>query len=178
MSSYKKADQRSGIRGAGVHGPHDYKAHHSALDPLFEGEIDYLIRMIRMREVYAIELMLRPVGLTLSAWYPLAVLHVEDGMSQRELGKRLNLKDAAIGKAIDALESEKLIVRKKDPNDRRKALVCLTAKGRKIAYKVAKQRHEFQSVFVEGFSQKERSLFGSLLERSYDNLEKFLATFE
>lgn len=177
MSSDKKTNKGGDNRRADVHGPHDYKTHHSALDPLFAGEIDYLIRMIRMREVYAIELMLRPVGLTLSAWYPLAVLHVEDGMSQRELGKRLNLKDAAIGKAIDALESEKLIVRKKDPKDRRKALVCLTAKGKKIAFKVAKQRQEFQSVFVDGFSQKERTLFGSLLERSYDNLEKFLATF-
>ncbi len=178
MSPYKKTKKGGDSRGTGVHGPHDYKAHHSALDPLFEGEIDYLIRMIRMREIYAIELMLDPVGLTLSAWYPLAVLHVEDGMSQRELGNRLNLKDAAIGKAIDALESEKIIVRKKDPQDRRKALVCLTTKGKKIAYKVAKQRQEFQSVFVDGFSQTEKTLFGKLLERSYGNLEKFLASFE
>ncbi len=82
------------------------------LDPLFSDEVDYLIRMIRMREIYAIELMLEPMGLGLSAWYPLAVLNVEDGMSQRELGLRLNRKDAAIGKAFDALEKVGLVERR------------------------------------------------------------------
>tara|TARA_R110000782_G_scaffold78276_10_gene155787 strand:+ start:21942 stop:22475 length:534 start_codon:yes stop_codon:yes gene_type:complete len=157
--------------------PHDYEAYQQPLlDPLFRGEIDYLIRMIRMREIYAIELMLEPVGLTLSAWYPLAVLGIEEGMSQRELGSRLNLKDAAIGKAIDALEKAGLVIREKDPDDRRKALVCLTGDGKKIVKKVARMRKQFQAIVVEGFSEKETGVFRDLLTRSYENIGAFIAS--
>lgn len=156
--------------------PHDYTAYQQPLlDPLFRGEVDYLVRMIRMREIYAIELMLEPVGLTLSAWYPLAVLRVEDGMSQRELGTRLNLKDAAIGKAIDALERAGLVERRKDRDDRRKALVCLTEEGKKVSRKVARMRKEFQSIVVTGFAEDEIEAFRNLLGRAYDNIGKFIA---
>ena len=169
------ASSKAGKSGA-FREPHDYTAYQQPLlDPLFQGEVDYLVRMIRMREIYAIELMLEPVGLTLSAWYPLAVLRVEDGMSQRELGTRLNLKDAAIGKAIDALERAGLVERKKDPEDRRKALVCLTDEGRKVAKKVARMRKEFQSIVVAGFSDEEIADFRESLGRAYDNIGKFIA---
>jgi MarR family transcriptional regulator for hemolysin len=171
MEAKKKTD-----KGGAFPDPHDYQAYKPLLDPLFRGEIDYLIRMIRMREIYAIELMLEPVGLTLSAWYPLAVLRVEDGMPQRELGSRLNLKDAAIGKAIDALERAGLIARKNDPNDRRKTLVYLTDEGKKTGRTVAKMREEFQSVVFDGFSRKDKDLFRELLERAYDNIGQFITS--
>lgn len=151
-------------------GPHDYKVDNPPLDPLFSEEIDYLIRMIRMREIYAIELMLEPVGLMVSAWLPLAALRIEDGMSQRELGARLNLKDAGIGQSVDALEKAGLVVREKDLNDRRKALVCLTPDGRKMANKVAKMRAKFQSAVVDGFSEVEKGMFRDMLQRSYLNI--------
>ncbi|WP_156680784.1 MarR family winged helix-turn-helix transcriptional regulator [Sphingomonas profundi] len=158
--------------------PHDYKTASSALDPLFRREIDYLIRMIRMREIYAVELMLAPIGLSLSAWYPLTVLQLEDGMSQRELGLRLNLKDAAIGKALDALERAGLVIRKKDKTDRRKALVFLTSKGKTASKQVAKMRAKFQAVAVGGFSEAEKEQFRDMLEKSYYNIEDFVSTFE
>lgn len=155
--------------------PHDYRANKSTLDPLFKDEIGYLIRMIRMREIYAIELMLGPLGLTLSAWYPLAVLRVEDGMSQRDLGIRLNLKDAAIGKAIDALEKAGLVLREKDLQDRRKALVLLTENGKKAGRQVARMQKKFRAALVDNFSQDEQVLLQQMLERMYTNIEDFIA---
>lgn len=171
MDTRKKNNKNASFRE-----PHDYKSDRPLLDSLFSGEIDYLIRMIRMREIYAIELLLEPVGLTLSAWYPLAVLRVEDGMSQRELGSRLNLKDAAIGKAIDALERAGLVVRKKDATDRRKALVCLTKEGKTISEAVAGMRDQFQAVVVKDFSEIEKATFRDLLERSYQNIGDFITS--
>jgi len=167
-----KKSHKGGVIGE----PHDYQAKKPILEPLFKGEIDYLFRMIRMREIYAIELMLQPLGLTLSAWYPLAVLRVEEGMTQRELGNRLNLKDAATGKAIDALERAGLVKRENDPNDRRKALVCLTDEGRKVSKAVGKMRKDFQSIIVDGFSEKDKETFRELLERAYENIGKFVAS--
>jgi len=169
MVARKKTDNDGAFRE-----PHDYKADKPLLDPLFSSEIDYLVRMIRMREIYAIELMMEPIGLSLSAWYPLAVLRVEDGMSQRELGVRLNLKDAAIGKAIDALERAGLVLRRKDAEDRRKALVCLTEEGKKVGRKVAGLRKQFRSVVVDGFSEEEQDRLRGMLMRLYHNIDNFV----
>ena len=157
-----------------VSGPHRYQSTHPRLEPLFEGQVDYLIRTIRIREVRAIEMMLSPLGLALSAWYPLAVLRLVDGMSQRELGNRLDLKDAAIGKAIDVMERSNLVQRKADKADRRKALVCLTEAGRKLAEQVAEKRREFLGVLVSGFSEDEVRQFNTLLEHCYSNVDAFV----
>jgi DNA-binding MarR family transcriptional regulator len=157
-----------------VAGPHKYQATHPSLDPLFEGDIDYLVRTIRIREVRAIEVMLGPLDLTLSAWYPIAVLRVLDGMSQRELGNRLDLKDAAIGKAIDAMEKSGLVERMADKTDRRKALVCLTESGKVLAKKVAAKRRQFLKALVKGFSDEEVRLFSKFLERCYSNIDNFV----
>ena len=161
-------------RSTDLSGPHKYEATHPALEPLFKGEVDYLVRMIRIREVRAVEVMLSPLKLMLSAWYPLAVLRVLDGMSQRELGNRLDLKDAAIGKAIDAMEEAGVIQRKGDPNDRRKALIFLTKSGKLLAEEVAGKRQQFLQAAVEGFSEKEVELFRKFLERCYLNIDKLV----
>lgn len=161
-------------QGTAVAGPHKYQATHSALEPLFAGDIDYLIRTIRIREVRAIEVMLSPLDLLLSAWYPLAVLRAQDGMSQRELGNRLDLKDAAIGKAIDAMEKSGVVERRADSTDRRKALVYLTKSGKQLAEKVASRRQQFLQALVEGFSEQEVKQFTKFLDRCYANIDGFV----
>lgn len=171
----KARNKRSGSKVAtAVGGPHKYQATRPSLDPLFAGDVDYLIRTIRIREVRAIEVMLSPLELMLSAWYPLAVLRNADGMSQRDLGNRLDLKDAAIGKAIDAMERSGLLERQADPTDRRKALVCLTKPGKKMAEKVAVKRQQLLEAFLEGFSEDETQQFIKLLERCYLNIDRFV----
>jgi DNA-binding MarR family transcriptional regulator len=173
----KSKNKRSAPRrSTDLTGPHKYQATHASLEPLFKGEIDYLVRMIRIREVRAVEVMLAPLNLMLSAWYPLAVLRVLDGMSQRELGNRLDLKDAAIGKAIDAMEESGVIQRKGDPNDRRKALIFLTKAGKLLAEEVANKRQQFLRAVVEGFSEKEVEQFSKFLQRSYLNVDKFIGS--
>lgn len=157
-----------------VSGPHKFQATHSALDPLFKGDTDYLVRTIRIREVRAIEIMLTPLGLAVSAWYPLAVLREQDGMSQRELGNRLDLKDAAIGKAIDAMERAGVLERRADSQDRRKALVHLTKSGKLLAKKVAARRQKFLEALVDGFSEQEVAQFTGFLERCYANIDEFV----
>src|SRR3546814_17544249 len=80
----QKTMRSSPNTGTSVSGPHKFHSTHSALEPLFKGDIDYLVRTIRIREVRAIEIMLSQLGLAVSAWYPLALLRAQDGMSQRE----------------------------------------------------------------------------------------------
>jgi DNA-binding MarR family transcriptional regulator len=170
----QKTMRSSPNTGTSVSGPHKFHSTHSALEPLFKGDIDYLVRTIRIREVRAIEIMLSQLGLAVSAWYPLAVLRAQDGMSQRELGHRLDLKDAAIGKAIDAMERVGVLERRADSQDRRKALVYLTKSGKLLAKKVATRRQKFLDALVDGFSEQEVGQFTGFLERCYINIDGFV----
>lgn len=155
-------------------GPDDEAALESGpLDELDSGlaeGLDYLIRTLRRRQVGVIERLLQPLELPLGAWYPLIVLGREDGISQRELGKRLGLKDAAIGKAIDNLERAGLLLRTSDETDRRKFLVLLTPKGRKLASQVSALRNDVLGLLHKGFTDKEVALFRSFLQRAHQNL--------
>lgn len=165
-------------RSSAAAGPHEIASIPTPLEPLFAGDVDYLFRMIRLGEIRAIESMLRPLGLNRSAWWPLAVLRESDGMSQRELAKRLNLKDAAIGKAIDAMERAGIVYRAADEKDRRKALVALTPEGTKLAAKVGKMRSRFLDAMVAGVSEKDHQKFCELLGAAYDNLSSFIADLD
>lgn len=84
---------------------------------------------------------------------------------------RLNLKDAVIGKAIDALEKAQLVARRKDIVDRRKTLACLTAEGKKISRKVSKLREQFGSILSNNFSDDELNILKEMLVRVYLNIE-------
>jgi DNA-binding MarR family transcriptional regulator len=158
--------------------PHEIKSLPAPLEPLFAADVDYLFRMIRLGEIRAIEALLKPVGLARSAWWPLAVLRENDGMSQRELAKRLNLKDAAIGKAVDAMEKAGIVCRGSDKTDRRKALVGLTPAGKKLATKVSKMKGRFLDAMVAGFSEQELRDFRTSLGAVYGNLSGFIADLD
>lgn len=158
-------------------GPHNINASDITLDPLFDGQVDYLLRMIRIRELRAIETVIAPIGVALSAWYPLAVLREVDGLSQRDLGRRLSLKDAAIGQAVDAMERLGIVERMVG-KDRRKALVYLTESGRKVADEIADCRQQLLAEMLTGFSEREIAQFAKYLERAYRNLDEFLADGE
>ena len=139
--------------------------------PPLRDELDYLIRVLRRRQVSFIDQRLAKLDLPLSAWYPLIVLKLGDGISQRDLSKRLSLKDAAVGKAIDSLERSGLLQREADATDRRKFLVVLTPKGHKAADRITALRAELLEHMQAGFTEKESALFKQFLQRAYANLD-------
>ena len=154
--------------GAGIESPD------SSLEPRLGNDLDYLVRTLRRRQVQVIDALLANVQLPLSAWYPLVVLQSEDGISQRELARRLHLKDAAIGKSIAAMERDGILRRSPDEADHRKILVFLTAKGRRLAAKVTCLRVELLAAMSAGFSARETETFRQLLQRAYRNLGSLL----
>lgn len=60
----------------------------------------------------------------------LTVIGDEEAISQRQLGELLNLNRTTTGKLVDTLEAKGLIVRDRDPRDRRSNALRLTDEGR------------------------------------------------
>lgn len=71
-------------------------------------------------------------GASLPFWLVLQQLREEDGLSQRELARRLSVEAPTLTRHVDRMAAEGLLVRKQDPDDRRITRISLTPAGRKL----------------------------------------------
>ncbi|HEU4728505.1 MAG TPA: MarR family transcriptional regulator, partial [Kofleriaceae bacterium] len=62
----------------------------------------------------------------------LVMLSADDGMAQQELARHLSLDPTLVVAVIDDLEDRGLCERVRDPDDRRRHVIHLTAKGRRV----------------------------------------------
>ena len=74
------------------------------------------------------------LGLTRSRWSVLARLSDRGGIQQQELAKLLDIKPITLTRHLDRLESDGLIERRNDPEDRRANRIYLTSKAIAIIY--------------------------------------------
>ena len=68
-------------------------------------------------------------GLTLSQFGVLEVLYHKGPLCQRDIGEKILKTSGNMTMVIDNLEKRELVVRRKDPADRRRMVVKLTEKG-------------------------------------------------
>jgi DNA-binding MarR family transcriptional regulator len=78
-----------------------------------------------------IEDCLEPVGLKLRHYTVLSSLAADGAMSQQEIGSLLSMDPATTATTVDELERDGLLVRYREPDNRRKYAVELTAAGRR-----------------------------------------------
>lgn len=90
--------------------------------------------------------MLRDYGLTEQQWRVLRALSESDDMDARKLADKSFLLGPSLTRIIQRLESQALISRKQDVSDNRKAVVKLTAKGRRLFNRVAPHS---ESIYAE-----------------------------
>jgi DNA-binding MarR family transcriptional regulator len=141
----------------------------SELLPL-DDSLDFLIRDTRRVLLKSIEARLAEHGIPLGAWFPLRILYEEDGITQRELSRKLGYLDAAAGAIVEVMEKLKLVRRKRNTEDRRKINVFLTPLGRKMGEKTIAHMLEINAQIELGFSKRDAEILRSLLRRAHDNL--------
>jgi MarR family transcriptional regulator, 2-MHQ and catechol-resistance regulon repressor len=79
---------------------------------------------------------LNKVGLTPPQFYVLATIGYAGGLPFGEIGAKMMVTVSNLTGIVDRLEEKKIVVRKRDENDRRVVHVVLTEKGAKL-YKTA-----------------------------------------
>jgi MarR family transcriptional regulator, organic hydroperoxide resistance regulator len=95
---------------------------------------------------------LAPHGITLGQWYFLRELWDEEGLSQRELSKRVGVREPTTGKAIELMARRGLILRHRRPGDHRSLYIYLTPKGRALRKKILALAISFNARAVRGFT--------------------------
>jgi DNA-binding MarR family transcriptional regulator len=97
-----------------------------------------------------------------------AVLHyVRDAgpLSQQDLGQALRINPSNLVALLDALQADGLIVRARDPADRRRHLVGLTADGDRRLLRARKAAEDAEQELLAPLSPAERRAFVEVLER-------------
>jgi MarR family transcriptional regulator, lower aerobic nicotinate degradation pathway regulator len=92
-------------------------------------------------------------------------LHLAGPLSQQELGGALRINPSNLVGLLDALEADGLIVRPRDPTDRRRHLVGLTPQGESRLVQAKRAVAEAEQDFLAPLDVAERAQLFALLER-------------
>jgi DNA-binding MarR family transcriptional regulator len=115
----------------------------------------------------------RKLRLTRAQWWTLGVLSLvgrEEGITQTEFAKIMDVKKVAIGKMIDKLEAQGYVERRLDPQDRRAWRIHLTPAGRAAIVEMLKSVKKLLPALNAGITDEEFAVFRTVLGKMRGNL--------
>lgn len=80
---------------------------------------------------------LETLGLTYPQYLAMLVLWAEDDLTVGEIGDRLRLDSGTLTPLLKRLEAQDMVTRKRSPQDERRVVISLTAKGRDLRSRAA-----------------------------------------
>lgn len=108
---------------------------------------------------------IHPLGLAPAQFMVLLILWDEDGLTQSELTRRLDVEQATMANTLRRMERDGLITRKPSKKDRRARLICLT-ESTKALQKPAKAAAMAQNqTALAGLSEAEQATLVDLMQR-------------
>lgn len=98
----------------------------------------------------------------------LILLTDEDGQTPGRIGAYAKLDSATVSGVIDRLQAMKLVKRKPSLTDRRSSLIFLEPEGLKKGKILTKKFEMAHHEFLSSFTEEEKDLLKSLLERLFE----------
>ena len=93
----------------------------------------------------------------------LTTLCREDGLSQKILAERLDIRPQSLSETIVKLAEDKLVERIPSENDKRELLIYITEEGRIRAAGIRARREAFANDFFSSLSEEEIISLGNIL---------------
>lgn len=134
----------------------------------FEMRFGRLIRMYYSR----IQSQLAEVGLYRGQPPILMLLYKNDGMSQKEMARALNLSPATMTLTLKRMEKAGLVLREMDEHDQRILRVHLSEKGREMCETGESRIGVVTAELLEGFTLEEQQQLNEYLGRIARNMER------
>ena len=100
----------------------------------------------------------------------LCKLFMQDGLTQSEIAQQLAVQGATVTDMLQRMEENKLVTRRRDPEDNRLVRVYLTEEGRKRERAITEQFLKLESHIFETFDEHERAQLRHLLTRMLHNM--------
>tara|TARA_B100001094_G_C18003791_1_gene706545 strand:+ start:424 stop:897 length:474 start_codon:yes stop_codon:yes gene_type:complete len=128
-----------------------------------------LLRAVYVRNYTRIKEVLRPFKITPSQWRVLANLNEYDGQNVNSLAERSYTDRTNLSRSVAVMESEGLVVRRRENKDQRNILVFLTEKGHTKFTDVLPSVLDDIDFVLEGLSDNEIEIFMKLLRKIKNN---------
>ena len=91
------------------------------------------------------------------------------GMSQRELGNHMSIKDSTVARLLDRMERDGLIERHRADLDRRISAVVLSEKGKQVWHLVKPEGERFNDLIMKGICPEDQETFDRVLSQMVRN---------
>jgi len=132
--------------------------------------IGYLTRIAFRAFSRALEVRTAPHGVSSGQWRFLRVLWREDGLTQRELSRRVGMREPTTVIALKSLERSGFVTRRKSDEDRRKVHVFLTDTARALQPVLLPAVAEVNDVALAGLTRSEIDILRKALTQVGRNL--------
>jgi DNA-binding MarR family transcriptional regulator len=130
----------------------------------------YLVRDTHLLFAKALRTRLQTHQITPGQWYFLRALWVEEGLSQRELSRRVGTTEPTTVSALRLLARNGMIERVRNPKDRRTINIFLTDRARAMKAELMPVAIEVNDVATTGLSDEEFTQLRALLQKVRENL--------
>jgi DNA-binding MarR family transcriptional regulator len=100
----------------------------------------------------------------------LGLLHDHGAMGQRELGKTMDVDPSILVTLLNPLEAGGFVSRERDPVDRRRHVVTLTAAGRRHFDSATRAQREAEDALFAGLDDDQRQQLSAVLVALRDSL--------
>ncbi|NLW40324.1 MAG: MarR family transcriptional regulator [Tissierellia bacterium] len=127
-------------------------------------KIDRIIRL-KGREI------LKDFNITIPQFTALQILIKNGELTIGQLSDKMALACSTITDLVDRMEKNQLVVRKKDPKDRRVVRIEVLPKGHEIVKQVLEKRIRFLEQKMADFTEEEKISLSKGLESLYDSIK-------
>lgn len=108
---------------------------------------------------------LAQLGVAHAQWSIMLALWAGDGLTQRDLSRRVAIEEATLARALVRMEKEGLVRRERDRADGRQMLVFLTEKSERLQDQLIPIAFSVQEQATASLSESERATLASLLQK-------------
>src|SRR5438876_2992525 len=110
------------------------------------------------------------LGMRLKPYMALGYIRDHPGATQQELENVLFMDANTVVLILNELEAAQFSIRRRDPQDRRRHIVEMTAAGRRAIERADKARESLEDEVLAPLSAEERKTLRGLVERVLDSL--------
>ena len=126
----------------------------------------YLVKQLESGIRARMDVALRSRRITVPQYTALTVLEQHDDMSAAQLGQAYVRHGSGDGGVVGALQSAGLIVRHRDPENRRRLVISLTEEGRTLLEDCRQDIDRIEAVAFAALTTEQRSRLGEWLGES------------
>ncbi len=132
----------------------------------------YLIRNTNLAVGKVLRRHLSKYGMTLGQYYFMRTLWIEEGLSQRELSRRVGTTEPTTASVLRLLEKNGLVRRVRNRRDRRTINIFPTPKGRKLKDELLRTAIRINEIATGGLSGEEIETLKRLVRTMKQNLDR------